>query len=102
MNLSLIENVVALVLIGFVFAFFVLFLNQVVERSMRYYVEITKIFQIQEKLDEIFVKEELRDDGFEEVNSTLVLRKNGDSETLNITLYRSSEKNPGFVFMYAK
>jgi hypothetical protein len=90
MNLSLIENVVALVLIGFVFAFFVLFLNQVVERSMRYYVEITKIFQIQEKLDEIFVKEELRDDGFEEVNSTLVLRKNGDSETLNITLYRSS------------
>jgi len=78
MNLSLIENVVALVLIGFVFAFFVLFLNQVVERSMRYYVEITKIFQIQEKLDEIFVKEELRDDGFEEVNSTLVLRKNGD------------------------
>ncbi|MBZ4661610.1 hypothetical protein [Thermotoga sp. RQ2] len=102
MNLSLIENVVALVLIGFVFAFFVLFLNQVVERSMRYYVEITKIFQIQEKLDEIFVKEELRDDGFEEVNSTLVLRKNGDSETLNITLYRSSEKNPVFVFMYAK
>lgn len=101
MNLSLIENVVALVLIGFVFAFFVLFLNQVVERSMRYYVEITKIFQIQEKLDEIFVKEELRDD-FEEVNSTLVLRKNGDSETLNITLYRSSEKNPVFVFMYAK
>jgi len=100
--LSLIENVVALVLIGFVFAFFVLFLNQVVERSMRYYVEITKIFQIQEKLDEIFVKEELRDDGFEEVNSTLVLRKNGDSETLNITLYRSSEKNPVFVFMYAK
>jgi len=67
-----------------------------------YYVEITKIFQIQEKLDEIFVKEELRDDGFEEVNSTLVLRKNGDSETLNITLYRSSEKNPVFVFMYAK
>ncbi|ACB10024.1 conserved hypothetical protein [Thermotoga sp. RQ2] len=100
--MSLIENVVALVLIGFVFAFFVLFLNQVVERSMRYYVEITKIFQIQEKLDEIFVKEELRDDGFEEVNSTLVLRKNGDSETLNITLYRSSEKNPVFVFMYAK
>jgi uncharacterized membrane protein len=101
MNLSLIENVVALVLVGVVFAFFVLFLNQIVERSMRYYVEITKIFQIQEKLDEIFVTEESRD-GFEEVNSTLVLRKNGDSETLNITLYRSSEKNPVFVFMYAK
>ncbi|AIY87196.1 MULTISPECIES: hypothetical protein [unclassified Thermotoga] len=99
--MSLMENVVALVLVGVVFAFFVLFLNQIVERSMRYYVEITKIFQIQEKLDEIFVTEESRD-GFEEVNSTLVLRKNGDSETLSITLYRSSEKNPVFVFTYAK
>ncbi|ABQ47625.1 hypothetical protein Tpet_1619 [Thermotoga petrophila RKU-1] len=99
--MSLIENVVALILVGVVFAFFVLFLNQVIEKSMRYYVDITKIFQIQKNLDEIFVAEELYD-GFEEVNSALVLRKNGDSETLSITLYRSSEKNPVFVFTYAK